>query len=458
MKNLALIPIRSQSQRIKHKNIKLLAGHPLVYYQIECAKQVKGINKIVVTTDNEDYSEICKNLGVEVIWRPPEVSGPTSKTEEVMLYVINELEKKGEFYDNIVLLQATSPLNKPEYLQEGLDVMNTGKYNSVLTYCDFTRFLLTDETILSRPMSQKKVPLKLETGNFWITKISELKKAKNRIVAPYYMVKVSKLAGWLEIDDSEELLLFEALLGPKVREEENLYFKRREYNGDFEDYYGPKKDPDGVLRDITLEKDKKIDFFKDEISFINSLIKNNDKKLNFLDLGCGAGFVASAISDNYEKYGLEVSKKAADLAKTDIPHIHVGYLTKETYPEEFFDVVFCGHVIEHVEDPISFVRLINKIMKTHGHLIIGTPNFDSPVAKRFGENFRLLHDKSHISLFGEIGLRWLLEDNGFIVKKIEFPYFETPYFNKEDILKVFDTSKISPPFWGNIMTIYAQKK
>ena len=459
MKNLAIIPVRSGSQRIKHKNIKLLAGYPLIYYQIDCAKKTKGIDKIVVATDDEYYADLAKSFGAEVIIRPPEVSVPDSKTEDVMIYVINELEKKQEFYDNIVLLQATSPLNKSEYLQEGIDAMETGKYNSVLTYCDFTRFLLTDETLLSRPMSQKKGPLKMETGNFWITKVSELKKTKNRIIEPHYMVKVSKLAGWLEIDDPEELLLFEAILGPQVREKENLYFKKREYNGEFEENYynSSKKDPDGKIKDRLDEKDYNLDFYKDEIKFINNLIKDG-KKRKILDLGCGIGFASSLVDPNYEKYGLEVSEKAGELAKKHLTQVHIGELKEDTYPEEFFDVVFCHHVIEHVKDPINFIKFINKIIKTHGYLIIGTPNFDSPMAKRFGENFRLLHDKSHISLFGETGLRLLLEDNGFIVRKIEFPYFETSYFNKEDILKVFDSSGVSPPFYGNIMTLYCIKK
>ena len=116
------------------------------------------------------------------------------------------------------------------------------------------------------------------------------------------------------------------------------------------------------------------------------------------------------------------------------------------------------HVIEHISDPITFLKVVHKILKTHGHLIISSPNFDGALARRFGENFRLLHDKTHVSLFSDFSLKELLEDTGFVVDKIEYPFFDTKYFTKENLLKVFDTSKMSPAFYGNIMSLYARKK
>jgi CMP-N-acetylneuraminic acid synthetase/SAM-dependent methyltransferase len=458
MRNLAVIPARSGSTRLKHKNIKLVAGHPLIYYQIECAKQVVEIDKIFVATDDDYYAQIARDLGAEVIMRPAEISGPDSKTEETLLYVINELEKQGEIFDNVILLQATNPLNRPEYIREAIKAIEEDKkYRSVLTYSESKRFFLDDSDLINRPMTQVKEPKKMETGCFWITNIEALKKEKNRICYPFTQVKVSKEAS-LDIDDATDLKIVEYLLEREVRLKENKYFKKREYGGDFEDYYGLKPDPDGQLRDITKEKDKKINFCRKEIDFVNNLYRDNVKR-NFLDLGCGCGFVSSAIDDSrWNKYGLEVSKRAGAIAKQYIPNVHLGVLTSSTYPEEFFDLVFCSHVIEHVKDPVDFVQNIHKILKTHGNLVISTPNFDSGAARRFGENFRLLHDKSHISLFSDFSLKQLLEDYGFIVDEIDYPFFDTEYFTKENFLRLFDISRVSPPFYGSIMTIYARKK
>ena len=220
MQNLAVIPARSGSQRIKDKNIKMIDGHPLMYYQIECAKNVKDIRKTVVATDSVRYSEIAKSLGAEVIMRPTDISGPNSQVEETLLYVISELEKEGEFFDNVVLLQATSPLNRPEYVQEGIDCMRLGISKSVITYYNFIDFLLDDPEIMDRPMSQNKKPKKTEAGCFWITDVKALKVSRNRICSPCATVEVPKIASW-EIDSPDDFRVVEALLKMERNEKEN---------------------------------------------------------------------------------------------------------------------------------------------------------------------------------------------------------------------------------------------
>jgi CMP-N-acetylneuraminic acid synthetase/ubiquinone/menaquinone biosynthesis C-methylase UbiE len=460
MRNLAIIPSRSKSRRVKHKNIKLIAGRPLIFYQIDCAKKVKEIDKIIVATDSSNYAKLAKSFGVETMMRPQEISGPDSRSEETLIYVINELEKKKEYFDNVILLQATSPLNEPKYLKEAIKLMATKKFKSILTYCDFRGFFLdNEEDLIKRPMTQKMKPMKMETGCFWITDIKELKKTKNRICKPFGLVKVSELAS-MDIDTPEELFVVEKILERKINIDENRYYKKMQ-NLEIKkekDYFDAKPDPDGVIRDLSKEKERRINLCKKEIEFINSLYNGNTKK-KFLDIGCGFGFVSSQINDRlYDKYGLEPSKKGFEIAKKYIPNIKLGNLKEDNYEEEFFDVIFCNHVIEHTEEPMKFIKIIHKILKTHGHLIISSPNFDSGAARRFKEKYRLLHDKTHISLFTDFSLKQMLEDFGFIVDYIDYPFFDTEYFTKENLLRLFDTTKVSPPFYGNFMTFYARKK
>ena len=76
---------------------------------------------------------------------------------------------------------------------------------------------------------------------------------------------------------------------------------------------------------------------------------------------------------------------------------------------------------------------------------------------RFKKNFRLLHDKGHISLFNKKTLSLLLRKTGFKIVQVRYPFFKTKYFTFSNLLKLINKTKMSPPFYGNIITIYARK-
>ena len=80
------------------------------------------------------------------------------------------------------------------------------------------------------------------------------------------------------------------------------------------------------------------------------------------------------------------------------------------------------------------------------------------MARLFKNKYRLLYDKTHISLFSLDSITRLLRANKFQINLIDFPYFETEYFSKKNILKIFSKNKVSPPFYGSFITIVCQKK
>jgi CMP-N-acetylneuraminic acid synthetase/2-polyprenyl-3-methyl-5-hydroxy-6-metoxy-1,4-benzoquinol methylase len=457
--NIMILPLRGGSKRISNKNIKLLLGKPLFCYQLECALSVSRDKKIVVISDNNYYLNIAKTYkDVETLSRPESISKDKSKTEDVIEYVLNYYYNNKVKFNNIVLLQATSPLTKKKWIEEGVDKINKWNFNSIVTYCDFDRFFLDSLDIIDRPMTQDIEPKKLETGCFWITRVKGFLLNKNRLVPPIGEVKVSRIAGMVDIDHEEDLIIAECLL----KKDHKKYFRKRVVVNkikDSGDYWDLKTDPDGMARDLKneTERSERRDFYKKEVQYINSLPNKTGKM--FLDLGCGPGFISSEISDEYIKHGLDNSKTAVQYASKYIENLHLGVLNVDTYPDEFFDVVLCFHVIEHVNDPIRFIRNISNILKTHGELIISTPDFDSAMARRYGEKYRMLNDEGHISLFSVSGLVDALSDNGFFVEKIDYPYFETKYFNKSEIGKVFDNDLgTSPAFYGNVFTCYCKKK
>jgi SAM-dependent methyltransferase len=128
------------------------------------------------------------------------------------------------------------------------------------------------------------------------------------------------------------------------------------------------------------------------------------------------------------------------------------------FEPDFFDAIVLYHVIEHMNDPLAELKEVRRILKPYGKLIVGTPDFDCGLSKLFGEKFRLLHDSGHISLFSSVGLLRILKDVMFEVEEIRYPFFETEHFTKENLLRLFDSTRVSPPFYGNIITCYAYKK
>lgn len=133
MNIVGIIPARGGSKRLPGKNIKLLAGKPLIAHTIETAKKSKYINKIILSTEDEKIAEIAKQFGAEIIKRPQELAQDTTKTAPVLLHAVDELEKSGYFPDIVVLLQATCP-NKPvELIDEIIEKLINSDNDSVFS-------------------------------------------------------------------------------------------------------------------------------------------------------------------------------------------------------------------------------------------------------------------------------------------------------------------------------------
>jgi CMP-N,N'-diacetyllegionaminic acid synthase len=109
-KILWLIPARSGSKSIPHKNIKKLGDYPLMAYRIKSALSIASAIDVWVSTDSEEYAEIARRFGATVPFiRPPELATETASSADVVLHAINEAEKRGLRYSALGLLEPTSP-------------------------------------------------------------------------------------------------------------------------------------------------------------------------------------------------------------------------------------------------------------------------------------------------------------------------------------------------------------
>lgn len=110
---LAIIPARSKSKGLRHKNIKKFNGKPLLIWTVSQALNSKYIDEIFVSTDSNYYKKIVENFGLKVpILRPKYLSKDAVSSFDVIEHVIKKLVENGKFFDYVILLEPTSPIRK----------------------------------------------------------------------------------------------------------------------------------------------------------------------------------------------------------------------------------------------------------------------------------------------------------------------------------------------------------
>jgi CMP-N,N'-diacetyllegionaminic acid synthase len=115
---VALIPARSGSKRLPDKNIRILAGHPLIAYTIAAARQSGIFSEVVVSTDCRGYAEIAEKYGAQVPFlRPAELSGDLSPDIEWIEFTLEQLAAHGRTFDCFSILRPTSPFRQPETIR-----------------------------------------------------------------------------------------------------------------------------------------------------------------------------------------------------------------------------------------------------------------------------------------------------------------------------------------------------
>ncbi|EIH1744638.1 acylneuraminate cytidylyltransferase family protein, partial [Escherichia coli] len=120
MKNFAFVFARGGSKGLPHKNIKLLAGKPLLQYSIDIAKNAPSIDKIFVSTDDEDIAKIAKLNGAIVIPRPKELASDTSPEWLSWRHAIDWVEEYYGQFDGFISLPATSPLRSIQDVEDAI--------------------------------------------------------------------------------------------------------------------------------------------------------------------------------------------------------------------------------------------------------------------------------------------------------------------------------------------------
>jgi len=134
---LAIIPARGGSKGIPRKNLRLLCGKPLIAYTIEAALNSKLINRVVVSTEDEEIAKVSKKYGAEVISRPTELAQDDTPSLPLFQHAIRYLEEVKDYRPEIiVMLQPTSPLRIVEDIDRAIEEFLKGSYHSIASVCE----------------------------------------------------------------------------------------------------------------------------------------------------------------------------------------------------------------------------------------------------------------------------------------------------------------------------------
>ncbi|MCG2686744.1 acylneuraminate cytidylyltransferase family protein [Candidatus Parcubacteria bacterium] len=214
-KIVAIIPVRGGSKSIPYKNIKEIAGKPLVRWNCEAIKESKYIDELYVSTEDQKIKDVVSSfdLGVKIIDRPAEFAADTSSTESAIMDFVRE-EKN---YDILMLFQATSPLTTSENIDEAIENFFAEENDSLFTGVISKRIFWTPEVRplnydpAKRPRRQDFAGSIMENGAFYITKKEIWEKHNNRLGGKVGVYIMPEHMG-VEIDEPTDWEMMEKLL------------------------------------------------------------------------------------------------------------------------------------------------------------------------------------------------------------------------------------------------------
>lgn len=172
-KILVVIPARGGSKGIPRKNVRMLAGKPLIAYSIQTALSSKYVDGVVLTTDDEEIKEVAKIFGAEVVERPGELAEDDVPLDPVIFHALTCYEdEKGVIFNYIVSLQPTSPLLRTKSLDKAIsEIVDSGR-ETLIGVKDETHLYWTKKNNVFLPLYTQRLnrqfldPIYKETGLF----------------------------------------------------------------------------------------------------------------------------------------------------------------------------------------------------------------------------------------------------------------------------------------------------
>jgi YrbI family 3-deoxy-D-manno-octulosonate 8-phosphate phosphatase len=257
VQSIAIIPARGGSKAIPGKNVKSLAGRPLVAHTIVAARAARRVEAVYVSTDSPQIAEVAQRFGAEVIWRPAELSGDSASSESALLHSLGELETSSRLSAPLLtFLQCTSPLTRSEDIDGAIEKLEVEQADTCLAVTRFHYFLWGEDATGARGINhdksvrelrQQRTPQYLEAGSIYVMKVDGFRAAKHRFFGKTALFEVPPET-IQEIDDPVDFDVAELKLGLAERQASRRLLPK--------DLKAIAMDFDGVFTDNTVYLDE----------------------------------------------------------------------------------------------------------------------------------------------------------------------------------------------------------
>lgn len=225
------------------------------------------------------------------------------------------------------------------------------------------------------------------------------------------------------------------------------------YDEEYADVYLPEKNS----KEFEL---RKIQYIAD----VNLLKKYTHDNIKVLDIGCSTGEYLSSMPDSWDKSGFEVNQFELEYLSKNKPNITL-YNDLNKIPKGMFDIITLRGVIEHLFDFDELFDTIKRCLKKGGKVYIcATPDFSSPCATLYKQNWNQIAGLKHYHHFTQASIVFLFAKHGFGLRMLRHPYGSTPYANFDNDSKKFiknvqqDVTDTNHAYPGTMMSLLFEEE